>query len=162
MDGMVRADVSRDVLKMVVIERHKGTGNIGLGMIRGFQLKKGAIASTVGHDAHNLAIVGTNDADMLAAARALAACGGGQCAVKDGRVLALLPLKVAGLMSDESAERLIEQQHALHIAVRELGCPHADPFMPLSFMPLPVIPKLKLSDLGLVDVERFEVVSLEV
>ncbi len=160
--GVIVADLARDILKMAVIERHRGSGNIGLGFVKGFGLKRGAIASTVGHDAHNLAVVGTNDADMLAAARALAQAGGGQCAVEGGRVLALLPLPIAGLMSDQSAETLIRQQHALHEATKALGCPHADPFMPLSFMPLPVIPKLKLSDLGLVDVERFEVVGLVV
>lgn len=158
--GAIVPDVARDILKMAVIERHTGSGRIGLGFVKGFGLKRGALASTVGHDAHNLAIVGVNDRDMLVAARALAAAGGGQCAVEGGRVLALLPLPIAGLMSDQSAETLIAQQHALHEATRALGCPHADPFMPLSFMPLPVIPKLKLSDLGLVDVERFEIVPL--
>lgn len=160
--GAIVSDVARDVLKMAVIERHRGAGNVGLGFVKGFGLKRGAIASTVGHDAHNLAVVGTNDADMLAAAHALAQRGGGQCAVEGGRVLALLPLPIAGLMSDQPAETLIAQQHALLDATKQLACPHADPFMPLSFMPLPVIPKLKLSDLGLVDVERFEVVPLVV
>lgn len=159
-DGAIVPDLARDMLKIAVIERHSGKGNIGLGFVRGFGLKRGAIASTVGHDAHNLAVVGTSDADMLAAARALAECGGGQCAIRDGKVVALLPLPIAGLMSDQPAETIIAQQHGLHEATRSLGCPHADPFMPLSFMPLPVIPKLKLSDLGLVDVERFEVVPL--
>ncbi|MBL8746392.1 MAG: adenine deaminase [Phycisphaerae bacterium] len=161
-DGAIVPDIGRDLLKMAVIERHKGGGNIGLGFVKGFGLKRGAIASTVGHDAHNLAIVSTNDADMLAAARALSQAGGGQCAVVDGRVLSLLPLPIAGLMSDQPSETLIKQQHALHEATRTLGCPHADPFMPLSFMPLPVIPQLKLSDLGLVDVEKFALVGLVV
>lgn len=159
------ADVSRDILKLAVIERHRGTGNIGLGFVQGFALKAGALASTVGHDSHNLAVVGTNDRDMLAAARALGAAGGGgggQCVVRDGSVLALLPLPIAGLMSDQPAEVVIEQQAALLEAARELGCPHHDPFMPLSFLPLPVIPHMKLTDLGLVDVDRFAVVPLEV
>lgn len=159
-NGEIVADMERDILKLAVIERHKGTGNIGLGFVRGFGLKRGAIASTVGHDAHNLAVLGADDADMLAAARALADAGGGQCAVENGRVLALLSLPIAGLMSDQPADTIIAQQHTLHEATRALGCPHADPFMPLSFMPLPVIPKLKLSDLGLVDVEKFEIVPL--
>jgi adenine deaminase len=158
--GAIVADPSRDVLKLAVIERHTGSGRIGLGFVKGFGLVRGAIASTVGHDAHNLAVLGANDTDMLAAARALADAGGGQCAVHQGRLLALLPLPIAGLMSDQPADTIIRQQHALHDATRSLGCPHADPFMPLSFMPLPVIPKLKLSDLGLVDVERFEIVPL--
>ncbi|MFM9958676.1 MAG: adenine deaminase [Phycisphaerales bacterium] len=152
----------RDILKLAVIERHRGSGNIGLGFVKGFGFSNGAIASTVGHDAHNLAVVGDNDEDMLVAARALADCGGGQCAVRGGRALAVLPLPIAGLMSDWPAPELIARQHALHEATRGLGCPHADPFMPLSFLPLPVIPRLKLSDLGLVDVERFEVVAVVV
>lgn len=160
--GAYVSDTARDLLKLAVIERHKGAGNIGLGFIHGFGLQRGAIASTVGHDSHNLAIVGTNDADMLAAARVLADCAGGQCAVLDGQVLALLPLPIAGLMSNQPADKVIECQRALLDATRALGCPHHDPFMPLSFMPLPVIPKLKLSDLGLVDVERFEIVPIEV
>lgn len=162
MDGKYVSDISRDLLKLCVIERHRASGNIGRGFITGFGLKAGAIASTVGHDSHNLAILGTNDTDMLAAARALEACGGGQCAVKDGNVLALFPLPIAGLMSDQPAATVIAQQRALMAAAQSLGCPHHDPFMPLSFMPLPVIPSLKLSDLGLVDVDQFKVVPLEV
>lgn len=161
-DGAYIADPKHDILKLVVIERHNGTGNIGRGFIRGFKFGEGALASTVGHDSHNLAIVGANDEDMLAAAEALASCGGGQCVVLNGTVLALLPLPIAGLMSDQPAESVVQQQAALLEAARQLGCPHHDPFMPLSFMPLPVIPSLKLSDLGLVDVDRFEVVGLEV
>ncbi|MCC6321527.1 MAG: adenine deaminase [Phycisphaerales bacterium] len=158
--GCCVSDPARDILKLAVVERHKGTGNVGLGFVKGFGLAAGAMASTVGHDSHNLAIVGTNDADMLAAARALEACGGGQCAVRDGRVLAILPLPIAGLMSDQSAETVIAQQAALLEAAKSMGCPHHDPFMPLSFLPLPVIPHLKLTDLGLVDVDRFEIVPL--
>lgn len=161
-EGHYVADTERDILKLCVIERHRASGNIGRGFITGFGLKSGAIASTVGHDSHNLALLGTNDADMLVAARALEACGGGQCAVKDGKVLALFPLPIAGLMSDQPAGVVIRQQHALMEASHALGCPHHDPFMPLSFMPLPVIPSLKLSDLGLVDVNQFKVVPLEV
>ncbi len=160
-NGEHRADPARDLLKLAVIERHRATGNIGLGFAKGFKFKHGALASTVGHDSHNLAIVGASDSDMLTAARALAAAGGGQCAVLHGKVLALLPLPIAGLMSDQSADTVIEQQRQLLDATKAMGCPHADPFMPLSFLPLPVIPRLKLTDLGLVDVERFEIVPLE-
>ena len=160
-DGAYMADVGRDLLKLVVIERHRASGNIGRGFIHGFRLQSGALASTVGHDSHNLAIVGANDEDMLVAARALASCGGGQCVVRDGAVLALLPLPIAGLMSDQPAETVVAQQAALLKAAHTLGCPHHDPFMPLSFMPLPVIPSLKLTDLGLVDVDAFQVIPLE-
>ncbi len=158
--GCAVADSSRDILKMAVIERHRGTGNIGLGFVKGFRFRGGALASTVGHDAHNLAVLGDNDSDMLAAARALEAVGGGQCVVSGGRVLATLPLPIAGLMSDRDAAGVIRAQASVLEAARLLGCPHHDPFMPLSFMPLPVIPSLKLSDRGLVDVNRFEIVAL--
>ncbi|HVU63677.1 MAG TPA: adenine deaminase [Phycisphaerales bacterium] len=160
-DGNIVADPSRDLVKLAVIERHVGSGNIGIGFVRGFGLREGAIASTVGHDSHNLAVLGVDDADMLLAARTLSACGGGQCAVRGGKLVALLPLPIAGLMSDQPAAQVIEDQAALLRATKELGCGVEDPFMPLSFMCLPVIPKLKVTDLGLVDVEKFEVVPLE-
>ncbi|MBC8202581.1 MAG: adenine deaminase [Planctomycetes bacterium] len=150
-----------DVLKMAVIERHHNTGNIGLGFVRGFNFQGGAIASTVGHDAHNIAVVGDNDSDMLLATQTLSPQGG-QCVVAGGKVLASLPLSIAGLMSDEPAPVVIQKQQAVLDAIHQLGCPLDDPFMPLSFLPLSVIPKLKLSDLGLVDVDLFNVVPLEV
>jgi len=160
--GCLVADPEADLLKLAVIERHRGTGNIGLGFVTGFGFRGGAIASTVGHDAHNLAVVGDDDQDMALAARTLADCGGGQCVVSNGRVLASLPLTIAGLMSDQPANAVIRQQAELLKASASLGCPHHDPFMPLSFLPLPVIPHLKLTDLGLVDVDRFEVVPLAI
>jgi adenine deaminase len=154
------ADPSRDLLKLAVIERHAGSGRIGLGFVHGFGFRGGAIASTVGHDAHNLAVVGDDDQAMVLAAQAVARAGGGQAVVAGDRVLALLPLPIAGLMSDQDATTVIAQQAALLAAVAELGCPYRDPFMPLSFLPLPVIPHLKLSDRGLIDVDRFAVVGL--
>ncbi|MBK7405282.1 MAG: adenine deaminase [Phycisphaerales bacterium] len=160
--GHFVSDTTRDVLKLAVIERHKGAGNVGLGFIRGFGLSRGALASTIGHDSHNLAVVGANDDDMVLAARALEACGGGQAVAAGGRVLAVLPLPIAGLISPESASRVIAQQRELLAASQAIGCPIHDPFMPLSFMPLVVIPHLKLSDRGLVDVDRFDFVPLEV
>ncbi|MBS0198120.1 MAG: adenine deaminase [Planctomycetes bacterium] len=160
-DGAYVQDTRHDILKLAVIERHRGSGNIGLGFVHGFRLKRGAIASTVGHDSHNLAVVGTNDADMLLAARTLEACGGGQCAVADGSPLAVLPLPIAGLMSDRPAPELIAAQRRLLDAASTLGYPHDDPFMPLSFLVLPVIPALKVTDLGLVDVGAFRVVPIQ-
>ncbi len=160
-DGALKADPEQDVLKIAVIERHRGTGNIGIAFVRGFGIRNGAIASTVGHDAHNLAVVGDNDADMVAAARAVADAGGGQCVVAGGELRSLLRLPIAGLMSDEGPESVIDQQAALHRAACDhLGCPHDDPFMPLSFLPLPVIPHLKVSDLGLIDVDAFAPVEV--
>ncbi len=161
-DGAHVADPARDILKLAVIERHTGRGGIGLGFVHGFGFRDGALASTVGHDSHNLTIVGTNDRDMLAAARALEAADGGMCVVQSERVLALLPLPIAGLMSDQPADAVIDLQARLIRAAAAIGCPHADPFMPLSFLPLPVIPSLKLTDRGLVDVGRFEIVPIEI
>ena len=161
-DGCLVADPSRDLLKLAVIARHGTADNIGLGFVTGFGFADGALASTVGHDAHNLAVVGTNDEDMAIAARALEQVGGGQCVVKDARVLCLLPLPIAGLISDASAQEIIDQQDALLARVKAIGCPIEDPFMPLSFLPLPVIPKLKLTDMGLVDVEQQRVVPITV
>jgi adenine deaminase len=152
----------QDILKMAVIERHHNTGNVGLGFVHGFAFSGGAIASTVGHDAHNIAVVGDNDEDMLTAAKALESSGGGQCVVSNGKLLAILPLPIAGLMSDEPPELVISQQKSVLSAIASLGCPIEDPFMPLSFLPLSVIPKLKLSDLGLVDVDQFAIVPIEV
>lgn len=156
------ADPDRDILKLAVIERHGRTSNVGCAFVAGFRFRRGALASTVGHDSHNLAVVGDNDRDMFLAAKELERVGGGQCVVSIGSVLATLPLPIAGLMSDQPSDKLIKQQRMLLDAAQTLGCPHEDPFMPLSFLPLPVIPKLKLSDKGLVDVEKFDIVPLEV
>ncbi len=161
-DGACIADPERDLLKLAVIERHRGSGRIGVGFAENFRLRGGALGSTVGHDAHNLIVLGDDDEDMLVAARALAAAGGGQCVVRRGEVAALLPLPIAGLMSDRPVAEVIAAQTDLLAAAASLGCPHHDPFMPLSFLPLPVIPHLKLTDLGLVDVDRFEVVEVAV
>jgi len=159
-DGCIVADPTRDLAKLAVIERHGHNGNIGLGLIQGFRLARGALASTIGHDSHNLAVVGVNDEDMALAARAVAQAGGGQAVAAEGKVLAVLPLPIAGLISPEPAATVVAQQQALLDAAHSLGCPIEDPFMPLSFMPLVVIPHLKLSDKGLVDVDKFEPVPL--
>lgn len=144
-----------------VVERHRGTGNVGLGYVRGFGLREGALASTVAHDSHNLVVVGTSATDMALAARALQERGGGQAVVAGGKIRALLPLEVGGLMSLRAARDVVEDLRALHRAAGSLGCRLPAPFMTLSFLALPVIPALKLTDRGLVDVRRFEVVPLE-
>ena len=161
-DGNIIADPEKDVLKLAVVERHHNTGNIGLGFVQGFQFRNGAIASTVGHDAHNIAVVGDNDDDMHIAAVVLAEAGGGHCVVCEGDVKALLPLPIAGLMSDAGPDCVISQQEDVLVAASSLGCTMDDPFMPLSFLPLSVIPKLKLTDLGLVDVDQFKIVPLQI
>ena len=159
-DGQLVADPLRDLAKMVVIERHRASGEMGRAFVRGFGLKGGAIASTVAHDAHNLVVVGTNDEDMMTAAVRLVKLGGGWIAVRDGHVLAELPLPIAGLVSAAPAERVAADLSGLLAAAKQLGCPLAQPFMALSFLSLSVIGKLKLTNLGLIDVIRFEVIPL--
>jgi len=158
--GEALADPTHDLAKIAVVERHLGTGRVGLGLVRGFGLQRGAIASTVAHDAHNVVVVGMNDASMAAAVRRLANRGGGIVVVDGAEVLAELPLPVAGLLSDAPLEEVVERSHALAAAARELGCTLEAPFQHLSFLALSVIPSLKLTDRGLVDVDRFELVEL--
>lgn len=158
--GEAVADPDRDLVKIAVVERHHFTGQMGVGFIKGLSIRRGAIASTVAHDSHNIVVAGVSDSDMQTAVEILCKIGGGQVVIADGRVLAELPLPIAGLMSDRSMIEVMDQLKQLHEAVGRLGCPLADPFMPLSFMALPVIPELKITDKGLVDVSRFETVEL--
>jgi adenine deaminase len=159
-DGVAYPDVKEDILKIAVVERHRTTGNIGIGFVQGFGLKKGAIGSSVAHDSHNIVLIGTNDADMLKAVEVIQTMKGGLVAVSDGKVLASLPLPIAGLMSETSVAEVNLQLAALHRATKALGCKIPDPFMTLSFLSLPVIPELKLTDKGLVDVNQFKFVPL--
>jgi len=159
-DGFAVADVERDILKIAVIERHLASGNVGLGFVKGFKLKRGALGSSVAHDSHNLILVGTNDEDMLLAAHEIERMRGGLVAVEGGRVLASLPLPIAGLMSDRPYEEVNERLTTLLAAAHGLGSGLHDPFMALSFLALPVIPSLKLTDKGLVDVTQFKLVPL--
>jgi adenine deaminase len=159
-DGCALADPERDILKLAVVERHAGTGNIGIGFVQGFHLKAGALASSVAHDSHNVVVVGTNDGDMLAAARAVIEMGGGLSAARDGEVLARLALPVAGLMSDRPLGPVRDALLVLLQRARELGCPLSNPYMAMAFLALPVIPALKLTDKGLVDVDKFSLVPL--
>ncbi len=159
-DGEVVSDPARDILKLVVLERHQATGNVGVGFVRGFGLQRGALASTVAHDAHNLVVVGTNDADIEAAVRALEEMRGGQLAVADGKIVAELPLPIAGLVSDQPLESVIEKIAALNAAAHSLGCDLPAPFMSLSFLSLSPIPALKLTDQGLVDAVEMKLTSL--
>jgi adenine deaminase len=158
--GEAVADPGRDILKIAVIERHTGSGRIGRGLVSGFNLQRGALASSVAHDAHNLIVVGVDDTDMRAAAQAVVKMGGGLAAASDGEIRARLPLPLAGLMSDAPLETVRAALDRLSAAARGFGTPLADPFMTLSFLALPVIPALKITDQGLVDVDRFEVVPL--
>ena len=158
--GEIVADPSRDILKMVVVERHRATGNVGVGFVRGFKLKRGAIASTVAHDAHNVIVAGTNDADILFAIKELERLQGGQVAVADGKVIAKLPLPIAGLVTDASLPKAMRLIDDLNAAAHSLGCDLAAPFMTLSFLALSPIPSLKLTDQGLIDAGKLEKTSL--
>lgn len=159
-DGYAVADVERDILKIAVIERHTASGNMGKGFVKGFGLKKGAIASSVAHDSHNIVVVGVSDEDIMRAVKEIEAMKGGLVAVADGQVLARLPLPIAGLMSEKSAYEVEAELEELLQATRTLGCVLEEPFMALSFLALPVIPELKLTDKGLVDVTEFRFVNL--
>jgi adenine deaminase len=159
--GEAIADPERDLAKVAVIERHLGTGRIGLGFVRGFGLQRGALASTLAHDAHNVVVVGMDDTSMAFAVRRLANLGGGIVAVDGGNVLAELALPVAGLLSDAPLAEVVAASEALVAAAHELGSTVEAPFQTLAFLALSVIPALKLTDRGLVDVERFELVPLQ-
>ena len=160
LDGIAVADPDRDLLKIAVIERHGASGRTALGFVKGMGLKEGAIAGTVAHDHHNLIVVGADDASMETAARAAAAGGGGLAAARGETILAVLPLPIAGLMSGEPIERVREGVRSLAGAARALGSRLRDPFMTMSFLGLEVVPALKMTDLGLVDVEAQAVVPL--
>ncbi len=160
-DGKAHADPDRDLLKIAVVERHLGTGRVGLGLVRGFELKSGAIASTVAHDAHNAVVVGVKDDDMLRAVRRLTETGGGVVVIDGGIVRAELKLPVAGLLSDAGLEDVIADSRACIEAAHALGCELPSPFQTMAFLALSVIPHLKITDRGLVDVDRFELVSLQ-
>ena len=159
-EGVARPDITEDILKMVVVERHRATGNMGVGFVQGFGLKQGAIGSSVAHDSHNLIVVGTNDEDILLSLQRLKAIGGGLVTVLNRKVLAELPLPVAGLMADAPVQEVYQQLKVLLGSAQSLGCKLPDPFMTLSFLALPVIPELKLTDKGLVDVTQFKIVPV--
>jgi adenine deaminase len=158
--GKVVSDPDRDILKMAVVERHRATGNVGLGLVQGTGLAYGALATSVAHDSHNIAVVGTSDEEMLAAVLAVKKMGGGLVAVADGKTLASLPLPVAGLLSEGYMRDVAEEIAECIDAAHELGSKLEDPFMTLSFLCLPVIPELKLTDKGLVDVGEFRLVGM--
>ena len=159
-DGQIVSDTGQDILKLVVVERHNATGNVGVGFVRGFELKRGALGSTVAHDAHNIVVVGTSDSEILVTIAALEKMGGGQIAVENGKELAALPLPIAGLVSDRPLAEVVEKIRGLNAAATELGSSLAAPFMSLSFLSLSPIPALKLTDQGLVDAVNMKLTSL--
>jgi len=151
-----------DILKAAVIERHKASGNIGLGLVEGFGLKNGAIASTVAHDSHNLIVIGDNDKDMILAIEELEKIGGGVVLASKGNIIGTLPLEIAGIMSDRELSQIQDNmEKMLNIAYNVLKVnKDIEPFMTLSFIALPVIPKIKLTDMGLFSVEEFKFIEL--
>jgi len=161
-NGRLQADPSQDIAKLVVVERHGKTGHIGKGFVRRFGLRSGALASSVAHDSHNIVCMGMNDPDILLAVETLKRLGGGLCAVNNGKVLSELALPIAGLVSDKPALEVVADLAAIAKAAASLGVKVHAPFMALSFLALPVIPHLKLTDKGLVDVDAFKIVPLEV
>lgn len=159
-DGFALSDIKRDILKFAMVERHRASGNMGFGFINGFGLRRGAIAGTVAHDHHNLAVIGADDGSMRRAVAAIVEMGGGLALADGDAVLGRLPLPVAGLLSELPIEAVRDQYDDLIAAARKLGNQMSDPFMVMSFMGLEVIPKLKLTDLGLVDVKQFKLLEL--
>ena len=158
-DGFVVPDMERDILKLVVVERHKASGNIGLGLVKGFGLKKGALGSSIAHDSHNIVVVGTNDQDIFAAVKEIERLQGGLVAVAGGKVKDSLALPIAGLLSEEPLEVVVAKLEKLQKIALDLGCVLPSPFATLSFLALPVIPELRLTDKGLVDVVAFKLLG---
>ena len=161
-NGYFKYRKSVDILKLVVVERHKATGKIGLGLIENYKLKNGAIATSVSHDSHNIIAVGDNDEDIILAINEMQKCSGGITVVKNGKVLDTLQLKIAGIMSDESPKDIVKKIYSMHeLAYNELDVNREiDPFMTLSFMALPVIPEIKLTTSGLFDVKEFKFIDV--
>ncbi|HOL62569.1 MAG: adenine deaminase [Elusimicrobiales bacterium] len=158
--GYVSSDTEKDILKIAVIERHMASGRIAKGLVRGFKLKKGAIASSISHDSHNIVVIGTHDGDMYQAAVGVVKMQGGIAAALNGQILESLPLPVAGLMSDRSAEFVKTKIKRLREVARYLGSELPDPFMAMSFLTLPPIPEIKITDRGIIDANKFKVVDL--
>jgi adenine deaminase len=159
-DGLVVPDIDKDVAKVAIIERHNATEPRAIGFVKGMGIKEGAMVSSIAHDSHNIVVVATNDHDLIEAAVQIARMQGGLAMVRDGKVLASLPLPIAGLMSDKHIEEVSENLKLLKEAAHTLGSNVEDPFMAMAFLSLPVIPELKITDMGLIDVKRFRIIDL--
>jgi adenine deaminase len=157
-EGAIIPDLQEDILKLAVVERHKASGNIGLGLVKGFGLKRGALASSIAHDSHNIVAVGANDSDIFRAIKEIEILQGGLVVCVDGKILAALPLPVAGLLSPEPLEAVVKKFERLEKTASGLGNVPPAPFALLSFIALPVIPELRLTDMGLVDVIEFKLI----
>lgn len=159
-DGEIRQDVSRDILKLSVVERYGKNGRVSNGLVKGFGLKRGALASSVSHDHHNIVVVGTNDEDMALAVKETARLHGGFVLVADGQVIDALALPLGGLMTTLDAQTVMRRNDELNAKVHEQGCMMAAPFMSLSFISLPTVPQLGLTDFGLIDVLNHKIIDL--
>jgi adenine deaminase len=160
-DGEVRPDPARDIAKIALVERHRSTGNVTVGLVQGFGFNVPcSVATTVAHDSHNIIVVGTNEQDMAIAVNALAGWGGGQVVVREGKIIGKVELPIAGLMSNEPATLVAENAATVLAGFKACGCGLNNPNMQLSLMGLVVIPELRISDLGLVDVNRFDFISV--
>ena len=159
-NGEKQAAPKQDILKVAVLERYGKNGNIGLGFVRGFGLRCGAIATSIGHDSHNLCVVGVSDADMAAAVNALIETQGGLAVARDGKAVDVMPLPIGGLLSEKSSPEVAQELERIHQSVRLTGCPLETPFLQLAFLPLPVIPFLRITDRGVVDVEKFTLIEV--
>ena len=158
---MVQSDPVSDILKIAVVERHHASGQIGLGLVKGLGLKRGAIATSVAHDSHNIIVAGADDSDMKTAVQEIEKMQGGFAVVEEGKILAGLPLPVAGLISLRPAEEVASKMEDLNEAAREIGATLQNPFITLSFLALPVIPELRITDQGLIDVSEFRIIPPE-
>ena len=159
---MIQVDVEQDILKLAVVERYGKNGNIGIGFVQGFELKKGALAYSMSHDHHNIVVVGTNDEDMALAVNEVVRLNGGLSVACDGKILNSMELPIGGLMSEKPAEEVMAQLDILNEDAKKLGCNMDAPFMSLSFISLPTVPELGLTDKGLVDVLAHQLIELEV
>jgi adenine deaminase len=159
-NGLVVPDVGRDILKIAIIERHNASEPRSVGFVKGIGIQEGALVSSIAHDSHNIVAVATNDKDLIQATIQIARMQGGIAVAQDGKILESLPLPIAGLMSDQPIEHVSAKINDLKEAAHKLGTPLDEPFMAMAFLSLPVIPKLKITDLGLVDVERFRFIDL--
>jgi adenine deaminase len=160
--GIIQPETEQDIVRLACVERHRGTGQISLAFAHGFQVKTGAVASTVAHDSHNLLVMGIDEADMAFAANELIRLGGGTIVVENGVVLAQVPLTIAGLMSDKSLSEVVEEVTQLDQAWKHIGCSMNAPFMTFSLIALPVIPEIRISNRGLVDVTQFKLIDVEI
>jgi adenine deaminase len=159
-DGLAVPDIERDIAKVSIIERHNASEPSTVGFVKGMGIKEGAMVSSIAHDSHNLVAVATNDHDLIEAAIQIVRMQGGLAVVRDGELLAALPLPVAGLMSDKSVEEVSEGIKSMRDAAAAIGSKLEEPFMAMAFLSLPVIPKLKITSMGLVNVDRFRIIDL--